>query len=81
MNKLSVYNERWKQMGGEGKIEAPWTREAEFYMEGVTDGDKEDEAEFADEPDVRDENDDMLAGEDLEEAMELMSMGSNPSKK
>ncbi len=51
------------------------------YMEGVTDGDKEDEAEFADEPDVRDENDDMLAGEDLEEAMELMSMGSNPSKK
>jgi hypothetical protein len=82
-NRKKIYDARWQAMGGEGTIEAPWTRDTEFFMEGVTDNYSDDE-EVVDEIDElgeRDENDDLLDGESLDDAMELLSMGSgNPHK-
>jgi len=90
-NRKKLYNERWAKIGGQGTIEAPWTRDAPFFMEGITDkynDDDEDDGEGVsdndDELGERDENDDLLDGEGLDSAMDMMSLGSasaNESKK
>jgi len=82
MNKKSLYNQRWAKMGGGGDgIEAPWTKEALFFMEGVTEA-SDDENSFQEEASgQRDENDDLLEDMDLDDAVEAMSLGSGQSKK
>jgi ankyrin repeat protein len=66
-SRKSIYDERWRMMGGSGIIEAPWTRSEVFQMEGITDTQDVDDfsVEVEDELNVRDENDDLLEGEDM----------------
>ena len=68
-NKKSLYEDRWRAMGGEGKIEVPWTRGDEFCIEGITDEASTVVDEFSvdvsDDLAFRDENDDLLDGESL----------------
>ena len=86
-NRKKLYDDRWAKMGGGGTIEAPWTRDAPFFMEGVTekydDDDDDDEgkdgADADDELGERDENDDLLDGDDLDSAMDMLSVGSAPA--
>ena len=71
-NRKSMYDERWAKMGGAGTIEAPWKRSAPFEMEGITDHKEQvddEDGDSRDELNERDENDDMLDGEDLGDIM------------
>jgi hypothetical protein len=74
-NKKSLYEDRWRAMGGEGKIEVPWTRGDEFCIEGITDEASTVVDEFSvdvsDDLAFRDENDDLLDGESLDSLDDL----------
>ena len=76
-NRKKLYDKRWEAMGGSGKIEVPWKRDSAFYMEGVTQQYSDDSDNIGSDQDEtlgeRDENDDLLDGEDLSDALSILS--------
>ena len=77
-NRLALYQERWKKMGGEGLIELDWKRSAPFLTEGEEedeggDGDEDDEDE-EDEEDNNEEDKQADADLGLEEGDDLSDL-------
>lgn len=75
-NKLSLMQERWSKMGGEGKIELDWKRDEPFYLEGEErearargGDDDDDDDDDGEEHEADAELRDLLEGEDLEELL------------
>jgi len=75
-NRLALYQERWKKMGGEGSIELEWKRSAPFLLEGEEeddlgeDEDEDDEDEYKNEEDEKADADlGLEEGDDLDDLL------------